>query len=522
MKQRLIFYLFFFLMMVTGIMHAQSITDSTTFSPGQKDSVIKASQSAAAKPVSQPIDTELVLGRIMLTDATLDLNRTLLQGIQASLDSFNIKSKAVVDEKNIQATIHNMQRQRDKALLTPYLMHMQDSLKTEIQKEEQEKTALEVMLYGKTPKPVLPVETVTKDTTQNIVAKDSTVHVEALAVPPPTRQTTTKHTKKGTKQNNAEPKQTVAPDKTYANSVSFDSLHIRPVIEGGSAGRVDTSVIPVTHWETARALYDNEDTANEERTMHEVVDTQSLQNSRDSSAYRPSGDNGVAANQPVMSDSLRHIKAQLYWTRAMKASNEKNYKIAAEDLKKAIDLLPSYYDAWFSLGEVDAHLGLYSKALNEFKTCAGIDSSKASLYCKMGNILLTLGKKETAEANFNRSLSLDSNYVKAIMGRATIFTDRKQYKTAVDEYVKVLNIDRGYHVAYRAKAMAEYQLKRYDAAIDDYTRFLIFDESDASVYYFRGLSKIGLNQQMDGCADFAFSAKLGYKPALKAMEIHCN
>jgi len=144
------------------------------------------------------------------------------------------------------------------------------------------------------------------------------------------------------------------------------------------------------------------------------------------------------------------------------------------------------------------------------------------LYCKMGNILLTLGKKETAEANFNRSLSLDSNYVKAIMGRATIFTDRKQYKTAVDEYVKVLNIDRGYHVAYRAKAMAEYQLKRYDAAIDDYTRFLIFDESDASVYYFRGLSKIGLNQQMDGCADFAFSAKLGYKPALKAMEIHCN
>ena len=70
--------------------------------------------------------------------------------------------------------------------------------------------------------------------------------------------------------------------------------------------------------------------------------------------------------------------------------------------------------------------------------------------------------------------------------------------------------------------MAEYSLKNYSAAIDDFSRFLIFNETDASVFYYRGMSKIKLNDTLDACTDLSVSARLGFPAALKAMQVNCK
>ena len=618
MKSRLFLYLFIFLLLPHWVVALQPTVHTSFLS---NDSL------SGHHEIQPALDTELVQGRIMLLEATMDLNQTLLQGIQASLDSFNVKRKVNADDKNVQATIHNMQRNRDKVLLTPYLLHLQDSLKAEIKIEQQEKTGLETLLSAYLQKPgVMPNPvTVMKDTSGNVVVlkdtatsllpirdtslvlkdssgnvvvvkdtatsillirdtslvlkdssnasgivqdtltrffvvkdtqmvkvalkdtvvpaavvknvleashslKDTTQPVAVIKNDLVSKDTTIKMVV-STKDTSAHASLPDSSNKAFAADsgqshhtvpVTFDSLHIRPVIEAVQVEAAASQPAKITHWETARALYGEDDSLTEPHLIHEVTDTQTLQNSKDSAGYVPSSRLANNEVEPAMSDSLRHLKAQLFWTKAMKSYNEKNNKGAAEYLKKAIDILPGYYDAWYYLGEVDARMGLYSKALNEFKTCKNIDSTKAGLFSRMGNILLRLRQKDEAGLNFKKALSIDSNYVQAMMGLATLYVDKKQYKTAIREYTRVLNVDRGYHVAYRSKAMAEYQLKRYEAAIDDFTRFLIFDQSDASVYYFRGLSKIGENQQMDGCADLAFSAKLGYGPALKSLPIHCN
>jgi len=73
--------------------------------------------------------------------------------------------------------------------------------------------------------------------------------------------------------------------------------------------------------------------------------------------------------------------------------------------KESHHILPKYYDAWFALGEADTHLGLYTKALNEFNRCKALDSSNAGLYYKMGMAQLKLKQKGEALQDFNRSLS---------------------------------------------------------------------------------------------------------------------
>jgi len=472
----------------------------------------KVAGQPALKPSTPSIDTELVQNKILLTDATLELNRALLQGIQASLDTLNVDDKTVVDDKNIRASIHSMQRRRDKVLLTPFLLHMQDSLTSEITKEESEKASLENMLGLNKPKAVQPIVVASNTKKYGSAQAGNNMAIDTagkiIEVTPATIQPSDKAVKKTGKPNKTKAAKNDNTNSTVLTNPSSSATTVQP---------------GVRHWETAKAIYYSQDTAQQEPGPEDSVFAELAQmNNADSDAYVPSVSSKNPDAQTTMSDSVRQIKAQLYLTKAMKASNDRNYRIAVENLKKAIDLLPRYYDAWFALGEADAHLGLLTKALNEYRTCATIDSGKAVLYYKMGNIQLKLKQKSEAAASFTKSLSLDSVYIPAIMGNATIDIEKKRYKAAVKEYTRVLEIDWGYHTAYRSRAMAQYYLKNYDAAIDDFTRYIIFDETDASVYYYRGQAKLNMDEAGDACADFSISAKLGSSAANSAIENNCK
>lgn len=467
------------------------------------------------------IDTDLIENRILLSEATLDLNRALLQGIQASLDSLNVKDKVLIDEKNISATIHHMQRQRDKAMLTPVLLHMQDSLQTEIKREENEKIVFENMLGRNVPGPQRPdtasvpkvqvadtglgIATERMDTSANKIVKADGIKVqpakyEAVADTPVTSKVS-----------------------NIYKADAHEPEHIRPVVEANPLPDTVTPPPPIMHWETAKAIYYSDDTGiTGQNEGQPTVEIQGEGRGADTTAYKPGLKDTSSQSRLQMSDSARVIRAQYFFTKALKASNEKSYKEAAGNLKRAIDISPKYYGAWFALGEADAHLGFYTKAMSEFAHCKTLDSSHASLYYKIGTVQVKLKQESEAFHNFTRALKLDSNYVPAIISRAAEYVERNQLRTAIKEYGRVIKIDPSYHTVYKSKAMAEYDLQSYAAAIDDFTRFLIFTETDGSVYYYRGMAKLKGGALIDACTDLSVSARLGYQAALKAMEINCK
>ena len=104
------------------------------------DTAGRSGEPAATKqPEISPENLELQKNRLLLIDATLELNQTLLQGVQASIDSLNVEDRPLTDEKDMQAKLHLMERQRDRILIKPYLAHIQDSLNTEIANEKKRK-----------------------------------------------------------------------------------------------------------------------------------------------------------------------------------------------------------------------------------------------------------------------------------------------------------------------------------------------------------------------------------------------
>lgn len=97
--------------------------------------------------------------RLLMIDASLELNEAMMQGLQASFDTLNVEDDAVMDEKNISAMLRKMKRSRDKVLLTPYLENIRDSLTHEIVVLKQEKQAIETRLNPPAP-PVVKEDTV--------------------------------------------------------------------------------------------------------------------------------------------------------------------------------------------------------------------------------------------------------------------------------------------------------------------------------------------------------------------------
>ncbi len=488
----------------------------------KSDTVAMSQAALQSKPFPIAVDTELIQNKILLADATLDLNRALLQGIQASLDSLNVKDKSIIDEKNISATIHHMQRQRDKAMLTPVLLHMKDSLQNEINLEEKEKAGFESMLGKK--------ETALPKTDSLYTEKAAIKNTVTATVPVNTFGAGNKPTKSEEVklQPEAPDTLTVLDTSSQAQNATKTSIRepdkVRPVVEASLPSDI-ASPLPVMHWETAKAIYYNDDTSNGgQSASHFAAEVPAA--GSDTGAYRPVSKDSINQDGISMSDTAKIVKAQYFFTKALKASNEKDFKAAAAFLKQAIDISPKYYDAWFALGEADAHQGFYTRALNEFVHCKTLDSSRASLFYKIGTVQVKLKQKSDAFNSFNRALKLDSNYVPAIISRAAEYTERNQFRTAIREYARVIKIDPSYHTVYKSKAMAEYALQSYPAAIEDLGRFLIFNETDGSVYYYRAMAKLKLKQKgsdlIDACTDLSVSARLGFPAALKALEANCK
>ncbi|HWB64086.1 MAG TPA: hypothetical protein VG603_11285, partial [Chitinophagales bacterium] len=466
-----------------------------------------------------PEEFELKKDQLLLIDATLDLNETLLQGVKASLDSLNVHYKNVVDERDMQATLHRMERERDRALLRPYLLHMQDSLKTEIDTLQKQKAQIEASLNG------TQMQAVKSDTTVASV-EASVPPLKEITIGPPVKMPVTTDTVTAPKPVIVQKCPSPA-DTTF--HIQKDTAEKLPL----AATRHDTTVVirlpgvldltgnKIVHWERAKALNPIPQLFEElspEDSLKQVIAN------RDSAAYVAQKKNVPApqVSNPQVADSALGLKAKMYLTRAQKAIADANYPLAEQYLKRAIDARQKDFESWITLAELHAKQGMTAKAMSEYQICRDIDSSSPRLYSDMGDLAYKMKMRTEADDYYEKALELDSNYVSAIMGQALLLTERRQYARAIMEYNHVLRLDITYHSAYKYMGIARFLYHNYLQAVDDFNAYLLFHDKDALSYYYRGLSKIELKMDEEGCYDLEQAQKYGYKNADAAIERNCG
>ena len=87
--------------------------------------------------------------------------------------------------------------------------------------------------------------------------------------------------------------------------------------------------------------------------------------------------------------------------------NEGDYRAAIDACAKAIELDPTFGDAYYNRGLAYINLGLYDRALEDMDAAIRIDPDDADAYLNKGMIYLTTEELHLAQSNYEEAIRLD-------------------------------------------------------------------------------------------------------------------
>lgn len=96
-----------------------------------------------------------------------------------------------------------------------------------------------------------------------------------------------------------------------------------------------------------------------------------------------------------------------------------------------------------------------------------------------------------------------------------------RHKEAIDDFTKAIELQPN-GIYYNSRGIARDALGYYKDALKDFDKALEMIPGDAEFYYYRGLTKLHLNNKKGACLDWEKSDELGYDDAIEQLDSHCR
>lgn len=165
-----------------------------------------------------------------------------------------------------------------------------------------------------------------------------------------------------------------------------------------------------------------------------------------------------------------------------------NSTLALVHFNKAIEMFPSYYEAYNNRGNTYVMQHQYKIAINDYNMAIKLNSAYADAYYDRGIAYKNMGNLDSAIVDYTKAIELDAHYYKAYNNRGFVYYNRMEFDKAIDDYSKSIQINNDYARAYYNRATA---------------------------YYKKGLIE-------KACADFKKSGELGISDAFESLAKYCN
>lgn len=163
-----------------------------------------------------------------------------------------------------------------------------------------------------------------------------------------------------------------------------------------------------------------------------------------------------------------------------------DYKMAAHDFNKAIELDPKNPGFYFIRGVTSERLGKYNEAIVDYNKSLELDPKASMVYFNRGVAYGKLGKYSIAIADFNKVIKLNHKYdEKAYYNRGVSYLAIDKYNEAIVDFNKVIELNPKYADAYLSRGTAYFKLVKYGDAIVDFNKAIELDPKNAKAYYVR-------------------------------------
>jgi len=107
---------------------------------------------------------------------------------------------------------------------------------------------------------------------------------------------------------------------------------------------------------------------------------------------------------------------------------------AIKEINKAIDLKPSFVNAYVSLGNAYLNKGLFDIAIKEYRNALRLKNDYAEVYVNIGNTYIKKGLIERAIESYSKALALKPDSVRARLNIASAYGLKGFAEKALIEY----------------------------------------------------------------------------------------
>jgi tetratricopeptide (TPR) repeat protein len=159
-------------------------------------------------------------------------------------------------------------------------------------------------------------------------------------------------------------------------------------------------------------------------------------------------------------------RAHSDYQQGMRLLGPDDFRSAAAQFTKAIDILPDYADAYLGRGKARQAAGDSEAALADFEKAIAIDPTLESAYTSRGVVWRLRGDIPKALADFTESIHLQPT-ADAYYQRGLAYQTLNQPQRAVEDYDLAIHRDPGAPYLYRARAKAKRDLGDTDGARED-------------------------------------------------------
>jgi tetratricopeptide (TPR) repeat protein len=123
-------------------------------------------------------------------------------------------------------------------------------------------------------------------------------------------------------------------------------------------------------------------------------------------AASEAGNTAKAESELAKAIALDQGLADAYWRRGVLRSHQSAFKDAVVDLKKALELRPSHFEAHAALANAYSELGLEADALAEWDQAVRANPTNAIWQFRYGKLLATNNKNQDAQAHLAKAIEI--------------------------------------------------------------------------------------------------------------------
>lgn len=121
-------------------------------------------------------------------------------------------------------------------------------------------------------------------------------------------------------------------------------------------------------------------------------------------------------------------------------SGLKQFESAIKSYKKAIDLNPSYAEAYYNMGIAFKNIDNYDSAINSYEKALEINPSYTAASFNLGNIYKSLDKLDSAIESYKHAINTNPKHFESHFNLGNLLFDKGDYPKAIESYLQAKKI----------------------------------------------------------------------------------